>query len=111
VLNVITTTQPGATTGPIIADPRPGKLSLLARRSGQAPHRGLRRQVLRVSMELGGNAPFLVFEDADLDAAVEGAVYRQDAQHGRGVHSRQPVFHVHASVAEEFSAVGERLGP
>ena len=42
-------------------------------------------------MELGGNAPFIVFDDADLDAAVEGAMLGQDAQHGRGLHRGQPL--------------------
>ena len=53
-------------------------------------------KVLRTSMELGGNAPFIVFEDADLDEAVDGRDGRQDAQHGRGVHRRQP--HLRARV-------------
>jgi hypothetical protein len=42
-------------------------------------------------MELGGNAPFIVFEDADIDAAIEGRDDRQDAQHGRGLHRRKPL--------------------
>ncbi len=74
VLNVITTSRSGATTGPLIADPRLRKLSFTG--STEVGRKLLAQasdQVLRVSMELGGNAPFLIFEDADLDAAVEGA--------------------------------------
>lgn len=75
VLNVLTGSSSGQLMAPIIADPRARKLSF----TGSTPvGRQLMEQasknLLRVSMELGGNAPFLVFEDADLDAAVEGAL-------------------------------------
>ena len=65
----------GATMGPLIADPRLRKLSFTGstevgrKLMEQAP-----RNLLRLSMELGGNAPFIVFDDADIDAAVEGAM-------------------------------------
>jgi succinate-semialdehyde dehydrogenase / glutarate-semialdehyde dehydrogenase len=75
VLNVVTTSSSGKVMGPLLEDGRVRKLSftgstevgrkLIAQAAGN---------VLRVSMELGGNAPFLIFEDADLDAAVEGAM-------------------------------------
>ncbi len=47
--------------------------------------------IVKPAMELGGNAPFIVFEDADIDAAIDGAHGRQDAQHGRGLHRGEPL--------------------
>ena len=74
---------------PLIKDPRTRKLSFTGSTEvGRTLIEQSADQVLRVSMELGGNAPFLVFDDADLDAAVEGALHRQDAQRRRGVHVR-----------------------
>src|ERR1019366_4205203 len=75
VLNVITAKRSGAVIEPLLKDPRTRKLSFTG--STEVGRRLIEQsaeQVLRVSMELGGNAPFLVFEDADLDAAVEGAM-------------------------------------
>src|SRR5919198_415922 len=74
VLNVITASSSSAVSKPIISDPRPRKLTFtgsteVGRKLVEQSAEGL----LRISMELGGNAPFLVFEDADVDAAVEGA--------------------------------------
>jgi succinate-semialdehyde dehydrogenase/glutarate-semialdehyde dehydrogenase len=67
-------------------------------------------QVLRVSMELGGNAPFLVFEDADLDAAVEGAMLAKMRNVGEACTAANR-FHVHESVAAEFARrLAERMG-
>ena len=60
-------------------------------------------QLLRVSMELGGNAPFLVFEDADLDAAVEGAMLAKMRNMGEACTAANR-FLVHESVAAEFTA-------
>ena len=61
-------------------------------RGRQDPARpGAPSNVMRTSMELGGNAPFIVLDDADLDKAVDGRHDRQDAQHGRGLHRRQPL--------------------
>ncbi|MDX6642020.1 MAG: succinate-semialdehyde dehydrogenase / glutarate-semialdehyde dehydrogenase, partial [Solirubrobacteraceae bacterium] len=59
-------------------------------------------QLLRVSMELGGNAPFLVFEDADLDAAVDGAMVAKMRNIGEACTAANR-FHVHESVAAEFA--------
>ena len=65
--------------------------------------------VLRVSMELGGNAPFLVFEDADLDMAVEGAMLAKFRNIGQACTAANR-FIVHASVADEFARrVTERV--
>ena len=68
------------------------------------------RGVLRTSMELGGNAPFLVLEDADLDRAVEAAFHAKMRNMGEACTAANRFF-VHAAVAEEFSArLAERMG-
>jgi succinate-semialdehyde dehydrogenase / glutarate-semialdehyde dehydrogenase len=68
------------------------------------------RQVMRTSMELGGNAPFLVLEDADLDRAVEAAFHAKMRNMGEACTAANRFF-VHASVADEFSArLAERMG-
>ena len=64
-------------------------------------------QILRMSMELGGNAPFLVFEDADLDAAVEGAMLAKMRNVGEACTAANR-FHVHESLAEEFATAAGR---
>jgi succinate-semialdehyde dehydrogenase/glutarate-semialdehyde dehydrogenase len=94
----------GEVSGPIIADPRLRKLSF----TGSTPV-GVRLlkqaadNVLRTSMELGGNAPFLVFEDADLDKAVEGAMIAKFRNIGQACTAANR-FIVHESIAEEFAA-------
>jgi succinate-semialdehyde dehydrogenase/glutarate-semialdehyde dehydrogenase len=75
VLNLFTASASGETTAPLIADPRLRKMSFTG--STEVGRRLMAQAsdtVLRLSMELGGNAPFIVFEDADLDAAVAGAM-------------------------------------
>jgi succinate-semialdehyde dehydrogenase/glutarate-semialdehyde dehydrogenase len=111
VLNVVTTTNAGATTGPIIADPRTRKLSFTGSTEvGKRLIAASAEQVLRVSMELGGNAPFLVFEDADLDAAVEGAVIAKMRNMGEACTAANR-FHVHESIVDEFAQrLADRLG-
>ncbi|HYV15514.1 MAG TPA: NAD-dependent succinate-semialdehyde dehydrogenase [Conexibacter sp.] len=111
VLNVVTATSAGKTTGPLIADPRLRKLSFTGSTEvGRTLIAAAAENVLRVSMELGGNAPFLVFEDADLDAAVEGAMVAKMRNIGEACTSANR-FHVHASVAERFTAkLAERMG-
>ncbi len=111
VLNVITTSTSGDVSGPIIADPRLRKLSF----TGSTPV-GVRLlkqaadNVLRTSMELGGNAPFLVFEDADLDKAVEGAMTAKFRNVGQACTAANR-FLVHESVAQEFAErVTARVG-
>jgi succinate-semialdehyde dehydrogenase/glutarate-semialdehyde dehydrogenase len=103
VLNVITTSDAESLTRPLLGDPRLRKLSftgstavgrVLAERSGH--------QLLRVSMELGGNAPFLVFEDGDLDAAVEGAMIAK-LRNGGEACTAVNRFLVHETVTEEFA--------
>ncbi|MDQ6854456.1 MAG: NAD-dependent succinate-semialdehyde dehydrogenase [Actinomycetota bacterium] len=111
VLNIVTTTSSGATTGPLFEDPRLRKLSFTGSTEvGKQLIAASAKQVLRVSMELGGNAPFLVFEDADLDAAVEGAVIAKMRNIGEACTAANR-FHVHESIGEEFAArLAERIG-
>ncbi len=111
VLNVITAKRSGAVIEPLLKDRRTRKLSFTG--STEVGRRLIEQsaeQVLRVSMELGGNAPFLVFGDADLDAAVEGAVLAKMRNVGEACTAANR-FHVHESLAEEFaSRLAERLG-
>ena len=104
VLNVVTTSTTGAVMEPLIRDPRLRKLTF----TGSTPvGRSLVEQsaqgLLRVSMELGGNAPFLVFEDADLDRALDGAMLAKMRNIGEACTAANR-FIVHESVAAEFSA-------
>lgn len=104
VLNVISTTTAGEVTGPIIADHRLRKLSFTGSTPvGRRLLADASKNVLRTSMELGGNAPFLVFEDADLDAAVEGAMAAKMRNMGEACTAANR-FLVQESVAEEFAA-------
>jgi succinate-semialdehyde dehydrogenase/glutarate-semialdehyde dehydrogenase len=106
VLNVITASSSGAVSEPLIRDPRLRKLSFTGSTEvGRTLIAQAAEQVLKVSMELGGNAPFLVFEDADLDAAVDGAMIAKMRNVGEACTSANR-FHVHESVAEQF---GKRL--
>ncbi|MGO1737479.1 MAG: NAD-dependent succinate-semialdehyde dehydrogenase [Actinomycetaceae bacterium] len=106
VVNVVTTSRAGETMGPLIADPRSRKLSF----TGSTPvGKKLLEQaaatVMRTSMELGGNAPFLVFDDADLDAAVDGAVQAKMRNIGQACTAANRIL-VQRGVAEAFA---ERL--
>src|SRR6185295_1222470 len=75
VLNVITSSSSGRVMEPLIRDPRTRKLSFTGSTEvGIKLMEQASEQLLRVSMELGGNAPFVVFEDADVDDALEGAM-------------------------------------
>jgi succinate-semialdehyde dehydrogenase / glutarate-semialdehyde dehydrogenase len=111
VLNVVTTTSSGATTGPLLEDPRLRKLSFTGSTEvGRKLIAAAAEQVLRVSMELGGNAPFIVFEDADLDAAIDGAALAKMRNIGEACTAANR-FHVHESIGDEFAArLAERLG-
>lgn len=111
VLNVITTSKSGPTTAPLIADPRLRKLSFTGSTEvGKRLIVASADQVLRVSMELGGNAPFLVFADADMDAAVDGAMLAKMRNGGEACTSANR-FHVERPVAEEFAQrLADRMG-
>ncbi len=103
VLNVVTTTSSGAVSSPIIADPRLRKLSFTGSTPvGRALLKEASENVLRTSMELGGNAPFVVFDDADLDRAVDGAMLAKFRNIGEACTAANR-FIVHESVVEEFA--------
>jgi succinate-semialdehyde dehydrogenase/glutarate-semialdehyde dehydrogenase len=110
VLNVITTSSTGKVMEPLIRDPRLRKLSFTGSTEvGRRLVEQSAEQLLRVSMELGGNAPFVVFEDADLDAAVDGAMLAKMRNVGEACTAANR-FHVHSSVAEEFTRrLAERM--
>jgi succinate-semialdehyde dehydrogenase/glutarate-semialdehyde dehydrogenase len=110
VLNVITAKRSGEVIEPLLRDPRTRKLSFTGSTEvGRKLIEQSAEQVLRVSMELGGNAPFLVFEDADLDAAVDGAIVAKLRNVGEACTAANR-FHVHESVAGEFARrMAERM--
>jgi succinate-semialdehyde dehydrogenase/glutarate-semialdehyde dehydrogenase len=110
VLNVVQTSRPGDVTGPIIKDARLRKLSFTGSTGvGKRLIADAADQVLKVSMELGGNAPLIVFEDADLDKAVEGAMLAKLRNMGEACTAANR-FIVHESVASEFSKrVAEKM--
>ncbi len=104
VLNVVTTHDSGGVMEPLIRDGRARKLSF----TGSTPV-GVKlieqaaEKVLRTSMELGGNAPFLVFADADLDKAVDGAMLAKMRNGGEACTAANRIY-VHSSVLDDFAA-------
>jgi succinate-semialdehyde dehydrogenase / glutarate-semialdehyde dehydrogenase len=111
VLNVVTTTHSGAVCEPVIRDERLRKLTFTGSTAvGKRLVEQSAEQLLRLSMELGGNAPFLVFEDADVDAAVDGAMLAKMRNIGEACTAANRFF-VHESLAEEFSTkLATRMG-
>ncbi|MGC5616742.1 NAD-dependent succinate-semialdehyde dehydrogenase [Georgenia sp. Z1491] len=111
VVNVVTTSRSGDAMTPLILDPRSRKLSF----TGSTPvGKHLLEQaaqtVMRTSMELGGNAPFLVFDDADLDAAVDGAMQAKMRNIGQACTAANRIL-VHRPLAEEFAdRLARRMG-
>lgn len=110
VLNVITTRSTGKVMEPLIRDGRARKLSFTGSTAvGRMLIEQSAEQVLRTSMELGGNAPFLVFADADLDAAVDGAMIAKMRNMGEACTAANR-FYVHRDVVQEFSRrLAERM--
>ncbi len=104
VLNVVTTSRAGDVVSPLLADPRLRKVSFTG---STAVGRQLIRQsadrVLRTSMELGGNAPFIVLDDADLDAAVDGALLAKMRNIGESCIAANRLY-VHESLADAFAS-------
>jgi succinate-semialdehyde dehydrogenase/glutarate-semialdehyde dehydrogenase len=111
VLNLVTASSSSRTMAPLIADPRLRKLSFTGSTEvGRTLMSQASQNLLRLSMELGGNAPFIVFEDADFDAAVDGAVIAKMRNIGEACTAANR-FHVHESIADRFAtALAGRLG-
>src|SRR5206468_149390 len=111
VLNVVVTQSSGAVMEPLIKDGRTRKLSFTGSTEvGRTLINQAADQILRMSMELGGNAPFLIFDDADLDAAVEGAMVAKMRNIGEACTAANR-FHVAEPVAEAFAGrLAERMG-
>jgi succinate-semialdehyde dehydrogenase / glutarate-semialdehyde dehydrogenase len=106
VVNCITTTNVGAVMEPLIRSGLARKLSFTGSTAvGRLLLEQCAEKVLRTSMELGGNAPFIVFEDADLDEAVEGAMAAKMRNMGEACTAANRIY-VHSSVLDEF---GRRL--
>jgi succinate-semialdehyde dehydrogenase/glutarate-semialdehyde dehydrogenase len=104
VVNVLPTAKPGPMTEAVLADPRVRKLSFTGSTEvGRLLLKQAADYVTKCSMELGGNAPFLVLEDADIDAAVSGAVLAKMRNGGEACTAANR-FYVHEKVAGEFSA-------
>jgi succinate-semialdehyde dehydrogenase / glutarate-semialdehyde dehydrogenase len=111
VLNIVTSSSSGSVMEPLIKDFRTRKLSFTGSTEvGRKLMEQAAEQLLRVSMELGGNAPFLVFDDADVDAAVEGAVIAKMRNVGEACTAANR-FHVADSIGDEFaSKLAEKIG-
>jgi succinate-semialdehyde dehydrogenase/glutarate-semialdehyde dehydrogenase len=111
VLNLITARSSGETMSPLIADQRLRKMSFTG--STEVGRRLMAQAsdtLLRLSMELGGNAPFIVFEDADIDAAVAGAMLAKMRNMGEACTSANR-FHVAGAVADQFaSKLADKMG-
>jgi succinate-semialdehyde dehydrogenase / glutarate-semialdehyde dehydrogenase len=117
VVNVLPSRSSGKVVSAMLHDPRVRKLSFTGSTEvGRVLLKEAADQVVSSSMELGGNAPFLVFEDADLDAAIEGAMVAKMRNAGEACTAANR-FYVHVDVAEEFSSrlasrmAAMRVGP
>jgi succinate-semialdehyde dehydrogenase/glutarate-semialdehyde dehydrogenase len=111
VVNVVTTNTSAAVSAPIIADSRLRKITFTgSTQVGRVLLKQSADRILRSSMELGGNAPFLVFDDANLDAAVDGAMLAKMRNIGQACTAANR-FIVHESVADEFATkLAARMG-
>ena len=110
VVNLVTTTHTGAVMEPLIRDPRARKITFTGSTAvGRTLVEQSAQRLLRVSMELGGNAPLLVFADADLDRAVEGTMAAKMRNMGEACTAANRLY-VHADVAAEFAdALAEKM--
>jgi succinate-semialdehyde dehydrogenase/glutarate-semialdehyde dehydrogenase len=104
VVNVVCTSKAGPLVGAMLADPRVRKLSFTGSTEvGRTLLATAAQTVTNCSMELGGNAPFLIFEDADLDAAIDGAFLAKMRNGGEACTAANR-FYVHEAVADEFTS-------
>ncbi len=111
VVNIVTTSKTSDVMTPILADPRVRKLSFTGS-TGVGRHllRQAADNVLKCSMELGGNAPFLVFDDADLDLALDGAMIAKMRNGGQACTAANRIY-VQRGVHDEFARrLAERMG-
>lgn len=111
VVNIVVGSSASKIVGPLLKDPRTRKLSFTGSTEvGRELIKQSADNVLKVSMELGGNAPFIVHEDADLDAAVEGAILAKMRNNGEACTAANR-FHAHESIAQQFAEkLAARLG-
>jgi succinate-semialdehyde dehydrogenase / glutarate-semialdehyde dehydrogenase len=111
VLNLVTASSSSETMGPLIEDPRLRKLSFTGSTEvGRSLMEQASGNLLRLSMELGGNAPFIVFDDADVDDAVDGALIAKMRNIGEACTAANR-FHVGEAVAEEFAQkLADKIG-
>ena len=117
VLNILPSDRSSEVVPAMLGDPRVRLLSFTGSTEvGRILLKGAASQILNTSMELGGNAPFVVFDDADIDSAVEGAMIAKMRNGGQSCIAANR-FYVHEAVADEFSrqfstAMGEiKTGP
>jgi succinate-semialdehyde dehydrogenase / glutarate-semialdehyde dehydrogenase len=111
VVNLVTASSSSETMGPLISDPRLRKLSFTGSTEvGRKLMEQASQNLLRLSMELGGNAPFIVFDDADVDSAVQGAMIAKMRNIGEACTSANR-FHVAEKVADQFAEkLAEKMG-
>lgn len=117
VVNVLTTSTPGPVTAAMLADPRVRKLSFTGSTGvGRTLLAEAAKNVVSCSMELGGNAPFIVFDDADLDAAIEGLMVAKMRNAGEACTAANRIYvqsGIHDAFAEKFTQrmSALRVGP
>jgi len=111
VVNVIPSRRSGPVVGTMLADPRVRVISFTgSTETGRKLLHGAADHVVKPAMELGGNAPFIVFEDADIDAAIEGAMIAKMRNIGEACTAANR-FYVHEKVHDEFAKkLSERMG-
>lgn len=110
VVNVVTTTSPGPVTAAMLADPRVRKLSFTGSTGvGRTLLAEAAKHVISCSMELGGNAPFIVFDDADLEAALDGAMIAKMRNAGEACTAANRLY-VQSGIYDAFAeGLGRRM--
>jgi succinate-semialdehyde dehydrogenase / glutarate-semialdehyde dehydrogenase len=117
VVNVMTTSTPGPVIAAMLADPRVRKLSFTGSTGvGRTLLAEAAKNVISCSMELGGNAPFIVFDDADIDAAIEGLMVAKMRNAGEACTAANRIYvqsGIHDAFAEKFTRrmAALRVGP